>query len=157
MTDMMVKLYELPELAPELARQRNTGVDIRRALPGEMGIITEWVSERFNAMWVSECALTLSSHPCSCFIAVHDGALVGFACYDASCKGFFGPTGVAEDYRGRGIGKALLLACLHDMLAQGYGYAIIGWIGPAEFYRKAVGAVEIANSTPGIYRGLLKR
>jgi predicted N-acetyltransferase YhbS len=54
-----------------------------------------------------------------------------------------------------GIGKALLFACLEDMKHQGFGYAIIGGVGPAEFYAKAVGAVAIEGSAPGIYRGLL--
>jgi GNAT superfamily N-acetyltransferase len=63
---------------------------------------------------------------------------------------------VDETYRGRGIGKALLLACLHDMWAQGYGYAIIGWAGPVDFYIRAVGAIVIPDSSPGIYRGMLK-
>jgi hypothetical protein len=34
-------------------------------------------------------------------------------------------------------------------------YAIIGGVGPAEFYAKAVGAVPIEGSTPGIYAGML--
>lgn len=33
--------------------------------------------------------------------------------------------------------------------------AIIGGVGPAEFYAKAVNAALIPDSTPGIYRGLL--
>jgi len=41
------------------------------------------------------------------------------------------------------------------MKHQGVGYAIIGGVGPAEFYTKAVGAVAIEDSAPGIYRGLL--
>jgi hypothetical protein len=41
------------------------------------------------------------------------------------------------------------------MKQQGYGYAIIGAVGPADFYAKAVGAVPIEASAPGIYRGLL--
>ena len=49
----------------------------------------------------------------------------------------------------------LLFACLEDMRQQGFGYAIIGGVGPAEFYAKAVGAVAIDGSEPGIYRGLL--
>ena len=46
-----------------------------------------------------------------------------------TAKAFFGPTGVDETYRGKGIGKALLLVCLHDMYAQGYAYGIIGDAG----------------------------
>ena len=59
--------------------------------------------------------------------------------------------------RGKGIGRALLLSALHAQRAQGYGYSIIGGVGPAEFYAKAVGAVVIADSTPGIYDGMLMR
>jgi hypothetical protein len=49
-----------------------------------------------------------------------------------------------------------LLACLYAMREQGYGYAIIGGVGPAEFYTKTVGATLIEDSTPGVYRGQLE-
>jgi hypothetical protein len=49
----------------------------------------------------------------------------------------------------------LLFACLEAMKQQGFGYAIIGGVGPAAFYSKTVGAVAIEGSEPGIYRGLL--
>jgi GNAT superfamily N-acetyltransferase len=93
--------------------------------------------------------------PVSCFLALRGQALLGFACYDATCKNFFGPTAVLESERGRGFGRALLLAALHAQREQGYAYAIIGGVGPAEFYAKAVGAVPIQGSTPGIYAGML--
>ena len=76
-------------------------------------------------------------------------------CWDATAANFFGPTGVHPRARNKGVGKALLFACLEDMRAQGFAYAIIGGVGPAEFYAKAVGAVAIEGSAPGIYRGLL--
>ena len=62
---------------------------------------------------------------------------------------------VLEEERGRGLGRALLLATLHAQREQGYAYSIIGGVGPAEFYAKAVGAVLIEGSTPGVYRGVL--
>lgn len=160
MTDMLVKLYALPELAPVLAKQQTAGIDIRRALTSERHFVLPWVREQFREhfsnYWASECAVALSHHPVSCFIAVQAGKIVGFACHEATNKGFFGPTGVLESARGRGIGAALLLACLHDMWAQGYAYAIIGAVGPVEFYQKVVGATIIEDSTPGIYRGALR-
>lgn len=156
MTDMLVKLYELPELAPVLAGQQTAGINLRRALAAEKHRIVGWVRENFSAAWGSECEVALSHHPVSCFVAVHSERLVGFACHEATCKGFFGPIGVAESARDKGTGKALLLACLHDMWAQGYGYAIIGGVGPIEFYERTVGATVIENSTPGIYRGVLR-
>lgn len=60
-----------------------------------------------------------------------------------------------ESERGKGIGKALLLAALHAQKAQGFAYAIIGGVGPAEYYAKTVGAIMIEGSQPGIYDGLL--
>lgn len=157
MTDMLVKLYELPPLAPEITRQTAQNITIRRALTPEKHMITAWIHEHFSVYWVSECEAAMSRQPVSCFIAVEDSTLIGFACYDATKRGFFGPTGVSEATRGRGTGKALLLACLHDMWAQDYGYAIIGGVGPIEFYEKAVGATVIPNSTPSVYDGLLRQ
>jgi GNAT superfamily N-acetyltransferase len=96
--------------------------------------------------------------PLACFVAVErTDTLVGFACYDATCRDFFGPELVAESVRGRGVGTALLLAALHAMRAEGYAYAIIGWASSVDFYRKTVGATAIEGSTPGIYRPTLKR
>lgn len=156
MPDMLVKLYELPDDAPLRAELEDAGFTIRRALVPEKHLIRSWVKEKFNPHWESECDVAISGHPTSCFIATLEDKLVGFACYDATCKGFFGPTGVDDVCRGKGVGTALLLACLHDMRAQGYGYAVIGGAGPVAFYEKTVGAIEIPDSKPGIYKGMLR-
>ncbi len=153
--DMLVKLYTLPPLEPVLAHQRQQGILVRRALAPEKHHVLSWVKSHFDENWVSETDAAFARLPVSCFIAVLNHEMLGFACYDATAKGFFGPTGVGEAARGHGTGKALLLACLHDMRAQGYGYAIIGGVGPVAFYEKAVGAVVIPDSTPSIYEGLL--
>ena len=81
--------------------------------------------------------------------------MLGFACYDATVKGFFGPTGVAKEERGQGIGKALLLACLNAMKEEGYGYGIIGGAGPVHFYEKCCGAQVIENEQPNIYSRMI--
>jgi GNAT superfamily N-acetyltransferase len=156
MSDMLVKLYELPDLEPHLARQREAGVDIRRALAAEKHLVVTWVQQHFSRAWAGECEVAFAQVPISCLIAVGQGELLGFTCYDAVCRDFFGPIGVSEEHRGRGIGKALLLKCLYEMAAQGYAYAIIPWVGPKEFYTNLVGAIEIEGSEPGIYRTFLK-
>ena len=46
-------------------------------------------------------------------------------------------------------------AALSAMAADGYAYAIIAGVGPIDFYKKAVNAIEIPKSSPGIYRGML--
>ena len=155
MADMLVKLYELPDATEQFAELENLGVTIRRALAPEKHVVVNWVEENFSKAWASECDVSFARQPAGCFIAVESKQIVGFACYEATCKNFFGPTGVLENQRGRGVGKALLFAALKAMRDEGYAYAIIGGVGPAEFYEKAVGAKLIENSAPGIYRGLL--
>ncbi len=149
---MLVKLYELPALASVLEQQRVKGIDIRRPMPAEKPFVLKWITDHFYPHWMGECDVAFARQPISCFIAVERDNMLGFACYDATCANFFGPTGVDRPQRGRGIGKALLLACLHAMADQGYAYGIIGGVGPVDFYHKTVGAVVIADSTPGIYR-----
>jgi GNAT superfamily N-acetyltransferase len=107
--------------------------------------------KHFDDFWGSETDRALSNRPVTCFIAVKDQALIGFACYDATALGFFGPTGVLEEHRCKGTGKALLLACLLDVKLASCGYAIIGFVEEVEFYARAVGATEIPDSSPGIY------
>lgn len=155
MPDMLVKLYELPGM--EFAAQDDQASDmvIRRAIAPEKHVVERWIGEHFSQGWVSECTAAFARSPITCIVAVEQGKLLGFACYDATMKGFFGPTGVDERQRGRGIGKKLLLYALHQMRLDGYGYAIIGGVGPAEFYANTVGATIIEGSTPGIYKGML--
>ena len=154
MADMLVKLYDLPEVEPLVKGLRDQGVVIRTAMPYEKHHVVEWVRGLFGENWASECDVAFSNHPVSCSIATEAGEIIGFACYDSTCKDFFGPTGVAEMKRGLGIGKALFLSCLHSMAANGYAYAIIG--GSSDFYAKTAGATTIEGSSPGIYRDRLK-
>ena len=148
---MLVKLYELHERpAPP------DGVDVRRALGAERSRVVSWVRDRWGDGWASECEVAFAREPIACHLAVDGGSLVGFAVYDVAARGVFGPIGVDEPARGRGVGRALLLEALHVMRALGYAYAVVGWVGPAEWYERLVGAVVIPGSEPGLYRGLLR-
>ncbi|MEM1392880.1 MAG: GNAT family N-acetyltransferase [Cyanobacteria bacterium P01_D01_bin.116] len=158
MADMLVKLYTLPSAEAEIIAQDKQNRAIRRAIAPEKTMILAWVEEQFNTRWMSECDVSFKNAPPSCWIAVEDQQIIGFACYECTCKNFFGPIGISEAARGKKVGKALLLACLNDMKVQGYGYAIIGGAseGVADFYRKTVGATVIEDSSPGIYKGMLR-
>src|SRR4051794_30927105 len=128
--DLLVKLYDLPDSTVSLKKLRKRGIDIRRALAPEKTFVTDWVRRTFSTAWANECDVAFSRLPVSCFVAVNSSALLGFACYDATCKGFFGPTGVDPTSRGTGVGTALLLVTLSAIAAHGYAYAIIGGVGP---------------------------
>ena len=170
MVDMLVRLYSLPEIHPILEKLYTNRFVIRRAHPAKSGIIVSWVRCQFHEKWAAECRAALENRPTTCFIAtelqpkqeqnddpynLHPESLVGFACYDTVAKGMFGPEAVQLDFRGCGIGKALLLACMHAMADDGYAYAVIAWAGPIEFYKQSVGASIIDDSEPGIFRGPL--
>jgi GNAT superfamily N-acetyltransferase len=155
MHDMLVKLYDLPRLTEALDAMSARGIAVRRVLAPEAPVVIDWVRTNFPAS-AAEVGIACSRLPPSCFIAVRDGQIQGFACHDATARNFFGPEGIAAAARGSGLGRALLLAALHAQREQGYAYAIIGGVGPADFYAKCVGAVPIPGSTPGIYAGMLR-
>lgn len=155
MSDMLVKLYDLPLLAE--STDIDSGVAIRKPIGAEHRVVVAWVFEQFGDAWASEVQAALANRPVSVFIAAGESGLHGFACYDATLRGMFGPIGVTDADRGKGLGLHLLRACLDDMLSVGYGYAVIGGAGPGEFFRRAANAVEIPGSEPGVYRGMLKR
>jgi GNAT superfamily N-acetyltransferase len=156
MPDMLVRLYAIPDAKEALAACARRGVTVRRPLPPERPAVLDWVRAHF-ASSAAEVETAFAQVPVRCFVALRDAEILGFACYDTTCPNFFGPEGVAEPERGRGIGRALLLSALHAQRARGYAYAIIGGVGPAQFYEKAAGAIPIPGSAPGIYAGMLKR
>lgn len=151
--DMIVSLTYLPPV-PELQDIR-----IVRVLPPDRQAVLDFIGKHFSQGWVNESSIALCRQPNSCFIAVRDGQILGFACYDATALGFFGPIGVDPEARGQRIGQALLLACLHAMAWDGYGYAIIGWCDDAKNFYKTVGAVEIPDSAPerSVYSRLIAK
>jgi hypothetical protein len=61
-----------------------------------------------------------------------------------------------ESERKTGVGKALVIKTLKQMYFDGYGYAIIGWAGPIDFFKKTVKALEIPDSDGSVYKNMLK-
>ena len=158
MLDMLVNLYDLPEDA-ELCKDLSlNGIIIKRVLSPDKAQVLAFILENFSQGWTSESEAAFTNNPTSCFIAVKDKQIVGFACYDATARGFFGPTGVKETERGKRIGEALLKRTLGAMKEIGYGYAIIGWCdGARKFYEKTVGAVEIRETGKSVYNRLISQ
>jgi GNAT superfamily N-acetyltransferase len=107
-------------------------------LHGERERVLEFVKREFGDIWHFEARNARTLH-----YLEHDGHIAGFAANDANNRGlgFFGPTGVAKRLRGRGYGRALLLASLEDMRQHGYERAIIPWTDALDFYKKSCGAV----------------
>ncbi len=152
---MIVNLYELPDSRELYEKVEAQGIILRRARAYERHIVADWVGQHFSPKWVSEVKVAMSRQPVTCFIATRDKKILGFACVETTAKGFYGPTGVGEEARGTGIGKALLFKSMEALKESGYVYGVIGGVGPREFYEKVCNAVEIPNSDPGVYTDIL--
>lgn len=153
MADMLVKLYPLPT-APGLEdKLLARGIRIKKALAPDMRKVVAFTGENGYPGWADEIRVCFANQPVSCYIAVKEKQIIGFGCYEATARGFFGPTLVKAAERGQGVGAALLLACLASLRELGYAYAFIGW--PAEnaipFYQKVTGGMMIPDDGHGVY------
>jgi predicted N-acetyltransferase YhbS len=154
---MLVNLLRLPPPDSALGESGGAGLVIRRAQPRELTPVRAFVAGNFSLAWADEISNGFARQPVTVFVALREGRLAGFAAYECTRKNFFGPTGVIEKERGRGTGRALLLASLWGLREMGYAYAVIGGVGPVEFYERAVGARLIPDSSPGIYADPLRQ
>ena len=152
MPDLLVNLLRLPALEDTSTQ----GFIVRHAQPWDLTPVRRFVTENFSAKWADELSVGFARQPVSVYIATIDRELAGFAAYECTRRGFFGPTGVIPAAQGKGIGKALLLASLYALRELGYVYGIIGAAGPVRFYQKTVGAIVIPDSSPGLYTDSLR-
>lgn len=158
MKDMLVRLVELPDVSSlESALLAKENLVFRRAISPEKHLVAEWILKHFGEYWKSEVEVAFCRQPISVWLAQRGNEIIGFSCYESTARNFFGPTGTLESERGKGVGKVLLVKALESMREMGYGYAIIGGVGPAEFYEKAVNAKLIEGSEVSIYENLIRK
>jgi phosphoribosylglycinamide formyltransferase 1 len=110
-----------------------------------------WIDETFGGTWSSE------AHAGANVLARRDGVPAGFATFDPKGLrfawlrdlgrepgvGVFGPFGVAESHRGRGLGRRLLHTALTELRARGYTRALVPAVGGERlirYYADAAGA-----------------
>lgn len=155
--DLLVNLTNLPPL--NAAALKSAGVTIKLAMQPDRYAILDYIEKTFSKTWRGECEAVLGRCPAGCFIAEKEHRIIGFACYDSTAKGYFGPLGVSEEARGMGVGGALTLRCLYAMREMGYGYAVIGWVGDAlPFYQKVLPQLwQIPDGQPqnSVYSNML--
>lgn len=114
----------------------------RRPSPAESDRVLSFIEKEFGRIWRFEAGRAFETNTPQILITEDADAITGFAAYDVNNRGlgFFGPTGVAKDRRGRGLGCRLLLDTLSAMRDLGYERAVIPWTDAIEFYRKCCGA-----------------
>ena len=146
--DMITPLLAVPPAAPHVERLRGEGITVRRAKVWEQVQLREFIAQHLSPHWVDEAGIGFSNKPISVFVAFHGVRMIGFAAYECTYRGVFGPIGVEEPYRKQGVATALLLRCLESMREMGYIYAIIGQAGPRLFFEKACGAISVPEDWP---------
>ena len=158
MADMLVKLYNIPcshDIEENLSK---SGIRIKKALAPDRSRIIAFSRTCAKDDYSDEVKDAFSNNPITCYIATREKEIIGFACYEATCRNFFGPMAVLESERKKGVGKALLLKALESMRELGYAYAIIGW--PANsavsFYKRCVDAIMIDESSSGVYKRMIE-
>jgi GNAT superfamily N-acetyltransferase len=119
------------------------GYYITRAKQEDMGATINFIKQHHAGFWPVETGLAFKNDPATVFIAKDQaGIVVGFAAHSITFPGSFGPTGVLESLRGKGLGGALLKWCAYDMKQANIVEMIIRWVegDTMKFYSKSIGA-----------------
>jgi predicted N-acetyltransferase YhbS len=145
-TNVLVELRANPRVSAPHAQALAAacpGYEIRRARPGDADALTAMITTGFSAAWAFETGQAMRAQPPAVHVAVErrSGELAAFAAHDGNNRGlgWFGPTGTLPAHRGRGLGAALLCACLVDVVGAGHAVCEVAWIGPRAFYDRVAG------------------
>lgn len=141
--NLIVDLSSIEDPWPLLDSLEDQGIDTIIPVHDCIQIGASWITKTFSGGWAKQFLKSASYDPPRCRLAMKGDRIIGFAGWDGTAPGLFGPEGVDEAFRGQGIGKALLVSCLSDMARFGYKYAIIWRAGPTDFYARTVGAVPV--------------
>jgi GNAT superfamily N-acetyltransferase len=136
---MVVDLEDLPPL-PTIGQPRVATVDDRADVVG-------WVEQHWPN-WTSEVVDCLDRGRLA--IAHDADGVVAVCCWDGARTGWVGPVAVRPSAIGRGQGRSVLIAALHELRRAGRHRAEIGWVGPIRPYAQTVSAV--VNRVFFVYR-----
>lgn len=162
--NLLVDVSTNPRVSPARAAflaAACSGYHVRRARPGDAAAIAAlgraMPPGEFSPAWQLELERALDfrprpqpgiqpmAEPSGVHVAmVHgSGEVAAVAAHDGNNRGlgWFGPAATHPDHRGRGLGAALLMACLVDVAAMGHPMCEIAWIGPRDFYERVAGVV----------------
>lgn len=133
--DRNLVLYAYPEDARRTAAKRQAeGYRFETLSWSTLSELIAFAGEKFNPDWARAIreAVTGGFPLDQCFLAIHpDGRIVGFALYGGydGTQERFGPFGVDENERGKGLGKVLLHETLLAMKSRGLHGAWFLWTG----------------------------
>ncbi|MGQ9515078.1 MAG: GNAT family N-acetyltransferase [Thermoproteota archaeon] len=102
-----------------------SGYSFSVALKDQKEKVTEWVRSNFGPLWSHEASEAFRHRTPSVILASKGDSIVGFAAHGALELDWFGPIGVIESERNKGIGSVLLFKSLISMKEEGRRNAII--------------------------------
>jgi len=147
-------LVPLPPMAPGSTPSSAPGAphyELRRARQAD-GEAVARLARTFSVAWAYEVERAMDQSTPMVHLASQRGELAAFAAHGGNNRGTgsFGPAATLDAHRGRGLGQALLRACLADIGKAGHAGAIIPWVSKTTLYAR-LGAIEGAR-----YRVLVK-
>ena len=126
--------FRIPEDILELEERRanEDRIIVRPVQPADLPELMPFIAKRFGWDWfrfAQEYLLELfgpGSDEMAFLVATQNDRIVG---YCQQRRERFGPFGVAEEMRNKGIGRLLLFRCLATMLTKGFHCAWFLWTG----------------------------
>jgi len=126
--------FRIPDDILELEERRanEDRIIVRPVLPYDLPELMPFIARHFGWDWfrfAQEYLLELfgpGSDEICFLVASQNGRIVG---YCQQKRERFGPFGVAEEMRNKGIGRLLLFRCLATMLTRGFHCAWFLWTG----------------------------
>lgn len=121
-----------PEILELEQRRAQEGFAVRPVRPSDLPELMPFIAQRFGWDWfrfAQDYLLELfgpGSDEICFLVATQQGRIVG---YCQQKRERFGPFGVADELRNKGIGRLLLFRCLATMLTQGFHCAWFLWTG----------------------------
>ena len=121
------------------------GIVVRRASFTDQARIISWIRSGYERAWAIETEFAFKKDIPSVVIAEEraTGEILGFATFDGVARGRFGPTGVGEANRKRGIGAVLLFEAFRSMKDEGIPRAVVHWTDLLFFYSQVPGLCGI--------------
>jgi mycothiol synthase len=137
--DASIVLLDHAPFAPREERLRGRGIEVRSLQAHEMPLLLAFLREHAPPDWLRDARELLTDTTRGLateeqFTVAVRAVPVGHPTREAEIVGYcqfrgehFGPFGVREDERGRGIGTVLLARCLQTMRAHGLHNAWVLW------------------------------
>ncbi len=145
-----LKCFNVPYRVIELERKLiSQNYRFRHASKiGEVNLrsLTDFIKKKFSPCWAIEAEMALREPDGGLWIVFNgEDRLVGFAAYGALEPNWFGPVGVVNGERGKGIGTVLLYRALMSMRLNGVRYVKIPWTSHLFFYTQLSRICEVRH------------